>query len=74
LFLLEQALASLSDLDREVLLLVGVEGLPHERAACILGVGEAAFRKRLSRARERLELALDTLTMDREPVKGASRV
>jgi RNA polymerase sigma-70 factor, ECF subfamily len=55
---LESALARLSDIDREVLLLVGVEELSHERTARILGLSAAALRKRLSRARERLQHAM----------------
>lgn len=67
MLLLEQALRSLADLDREVLLLVGVEDLSHSRAAKVLGIAEVAFRKRLSRARERLEMALEQQTMDQQP-------
>jgi RNA polymerase sigma-70 factor (ECF subfamily) len=59
----ESALARLRPDDREVLLLVGVEGLEHDIAAEILGVRPAALRQRLSRARSRLlaelELAAD---------------
>lgn len=71
--LLEQALSALSDVDREVLLLVGVEALSHASAAEILGLGAVAFRKRLSRARERLEAALDRLTAMPSLAKGVSR-
>ena len=60
--LLERALAALSDVDREVLLLVGVEALSHEQATAVLGISAVAFRKRLSRARERLECAMVELT------------
>ena len=58
---LERALLALSDVDREVLLLVGVEGISHERSAEVLGIAEPTMRKRLSRARERLEQQLDQL-------------
>jgi RNA polymerase sigma factor (sigma-70 family) len=51
---LETALALLSVRDREVLLLVGVEGLTPSEAAAILGLAPEALRKRLQRARERL--------------------
>jgi RNA polymerase sigma-70 factor (ECF subfamily) len=50
----EHALGRLVAADREVLLLVGVEGLPHQDVAVMLGVSDLAMRKRLSRARERL--------------------
>ena len=67
LLLLDQALCSLADLDREVLLLVGVEDLSHSRAAKVLGITETALRKRLSRARERLEVALEQQTIKQQP-------
>jgi len=51
---LERALASLSATSREALLLVALEGLDQERAAEIVGVSHAAFRQRLSRARDEL--------------------
>ena len=52
---LERALASLPDIHREVLLLVGVEGLPREDAAAILGLRPDALRQRLLRARAMME-------------------
>ncbi|MGZ3421648.1 MAG: RNA polymerase sigma factor [Polyangiales bacterium] len=55
---LERALASLSTRDREVLLLVGVEGFDTTQAAEILGIRADALRQRLSRARAKLEDAL----------------
>ena len=51
---LEAALARLPLRDREVLLLVGVEGLTPSTAATVCGVTPQALRKRLQRARERL--------------------
>jgi len=56
---LERALAHLHTSDRELLLLVGVEGLAHGEVAAMLGIDLAALRKRLSRARARLAEALD---------------
>jgi len=56
---LERALARLSNEDRELLLLVGVEGLSYPEAAVVLGVGQATVRKRVSRARARLAEVLD---------------
>lgn len=52
--LLEEALATLPVESREVLLLVGVEGMDQEEVARILGVSYAALRQRLSRARAAL--------------------
>jgi len=54
LFELDRALARLSAEQREVLLLVGLEGLDYESVAQILGVPVGTVRSRLSRGRERL--------------------
>jgi RNA polymerase sigma-70 factor (ECF subfamily) len=51
---LERALAGLPVKYREVLLLVGVEGMPNEDAARVLGVSDANLRQRLSRGRAML--------------------
>lgn len=51
---LEEALARLPLRDREVLLLVGGEGLAPAAAARVCGVTPEALRKRLQRARARL--------------------
>lgn len=56
---LEKALARLSTQDREVLLLVAVEGLTPAEAASALGIAAEALRKRLQRARERLASEMD---------------
>jgi RNA polymerase sigma-70 factor (ECF subfamily) len=55
----ESALGRLRPDDREVLLLVGVEGLEHQVAADVLGIRPAALRQRLSRARSRLLAELE---------------
>ncbi len=52
------ALMSLSDGDREVLILVAWEGLEPARAAVVLGCSRRAFVMRLHRARRRLASAL----------------
>jgi RNA polymerase sigma-70 factor (ECF subfamily) len=52
------ALATLSERDREVLLLTAWEGLSGERAAAALGCSPQAFRVRSHRARKRLASAL----------------
>jgi RNA polymerase sigma factor (sigma-70 family) len=49
-----QALAQLTDGDREALLLVAWEGLTHEQAARVLGIRRKAFTARVARARQRL--------------------
>ncbi len=59
--LLETALAEVPVASREVLLLVGVEGLEQEEVAKILGVSYDALRQRLSRARAQLSEKMDAL-------------
>ena len=56
---IEAALASLPAMYREVLLLVGVEGLQPHEAAAICGVTPEALRQRLHRARTLLAERLD---------------
>jgi RNA polymerase sigma-70 factor (ECF subfamily) len=51
---LARALDALSDGDKEVLLLVAVEGMEQERAAQVLGIGYEALRQRQARARANL--------------------
>jgi len=55
---LERALASLPKIHREVLLLVGVEGLDIKQAAAVLAISHDAGRQRLARARAALAEAL----------------
>jgi RNA polymerase sigma factor (sigma-70 family) len=54
------ALGRLPDTDRELLLLVAMDGLAGEDVAHILGISHAAVRQRLSRARARLHGLLST--------------
>ncbi len=56
---LERGLLALSLDDRELLLLVSVQGLDHAALAELLGIDTAAVRQRLSRARSRLARALE---------------
>ena len=56
---LERALARLSPRHREVLLLVGVEGLTPGEAAVVCGLTPEALRQLLARARAALAQALD---------------
>lgn len=60
-----EALRSLSEPDREVLLLMGWEGLSPADAAAALGISSVAYRARLSRARRRLSQQQDRVnTLD----------
>jgi RNA polymerase sigma factor (sigma-70 family) len=56
---LEAALQSIGPAHREVLILAHVEGLPSADIAAILGLSDAAVRKRLSRARAELRAAVE---------------
>ncbi len=53
-----EAYLSLSEEHREVLLLVAIEGLPHEEAVAIFGVPLGTVRARVSQARQALRRAL----------------
>jgi len=56
---IERALASLPDDAREVLLLVGLEGMTPSEAAAVCGVTPEAMRQRLKRARASLARRLE---------------
>ena len=60
----EEAMARLPDRHREVLWLIGHEGLTSEQAAYVAGVGPAVFRVRLHRARRALQRQLDGRTAE----------
>jgi RNA polymerase sigma-70 factor (ECF subfamily) len=53
-----QALAQLSETDREIILLRNFEGLSNGEAACLLDIGREAAKKRYTRALLRLERLL----------------
>ncbi len=59
--LVRRALATLSESDREVLMLVAWDGLDPARAAVVAGCSRATFAVRLHRARKRLDRALFAL-------------
>lgn len=64
----EAALASLPAATREVLLLVGVEGMTPSEAAGVCGVSPETMRQRLSRARALLAARLDEATALKVPM------
>lgn len=66
---LERGLARLAVRDREVLLLVAVEGMSPAEAAAVIGVSAQVLRKRLQRARERLADSFEA-----ETAAGTGRV
>jgi RNA polymerase sigma-70 factor (ECF subfamily) len=61
---LEEAMTQLSEDDRAILWLVAGEGLEQQQVARVLGIGYAAVRQRLARARERLADLLARARMD----------
>jgi RNA polymerase sigma-70 factor (ECF subfamily) len=74
--LLITAVAALSDLEREAVLLVAWDALSNRDAATVAGCSKRAFEVRLSRARQRLARALDdTPPTSSTPTRtGAERV
>ena len=56
---LEQALGKLREEQRQVVLLVGLEGMSYDEAAAILNVPVGTVRSRLSRGRETLRQFMD---------------
>jgi RNA polymerase sigma-70 factor (ECF subfamily) len=66
---LDHALACLPAEQREVVLLVGLEGMAYENAAQILGAPVGTIRSRLSRAREKLRELMER----HDKAKPASR-
>jgi len=69
---LGRALAELSDLDREVLLLIAWEGLEPARAAAAFECSRAALAVRLHRARRRLAAAIERV--EATDAAGAQRM
>jgi len=65
---IEAALASLPVTYREVLLLVGIEGLRPAEAAQVCGISPETLRQRLSRARALLRRRLETAAEARQPM------
>jgi RNA polymerase sigma-70 factor (ECF subfamily) len=66
---LERALARLPEEQRQVLLLVGLEGMRYEEVASVLGVPVGTVRSRLSRGRAMLRKLMD---MKDEPFIGGA--
>ena len=55
---LERAMSRLPDEQRQVILLVGLEGMRYEEVAAILGIPIGTVRSRLSRGRETLRVLM----------------
>src|SRR6516162_11158490 len=61
---LERALARLPDEQRQVILLVGLEGMRYEEVATVLGIPIGTVRSRLSRGRDMLRELMDMKERD----------
>jgi RNA polymerase sigma-70 factor (ECF subfamily) len=70
---LDRAIAQLPDTQRQVLLLIGLEGTSYEQAASILGLPVGTVRSRVSRAREKLRCRLLRPSEERRPVPSTRR-
>jgi RNA polymerase sigma-70 factor (ECF subfamily) len=70
---LDRALARLPDEQREVILLIGLEGVAYETAAQILGLPIGTVRSRLSRGRETLRQMMGRQEAPK-PASGATPV
>ena len=66
---LEAAIAKLPQEQRQVILLVGLEGMRYEEVAVILGVPVGTVRSRLSRGRDQLRRLME---MDEDPAPHAA--
>lgn len=71
---LEKALGLLRQEEREVILLVGLEGLRYDETAEILGVPIGTVRSRLFRGREALRKLLDMDEPPRPSVRGGGEI
>jgi RNA polymerase sigma-70 factor (ECF subfamily) len=71
--LLEAALQSLPVAAREVLLLVGVEGMEQEEVAKVLGLSYDSLRQRLSRARAQLAESMETIDKKQNAIAAGRR-
>ena len=66
---LERALGQLADDQREVLLLVGLEGMSYDQTAAVLNIPVGTVRSRLSRGREALRKLMGM--EERRPTRAA---
>jgi RNA polymerase sigma-70 factor, ECF subfamily len=56
---LDRAIAKLPEWQRQVILLVGLEGMRYDQAAAIIGVPVGTIRSRIARARDTLRRLMD---------------
>jgi RNA polymerase sigma-70 factor (ECF subfamily) len=70
---LERGLGKLASEQRQVILLVGLEGMRYEEVASILGIPVGTVRSRLSRGREQLRILLGMEGKLRTPVANSDQ-
>ncbi|HTW51185.1 MAG TPA: sigma-70 family RNA polymerase sigma factor [Stellaceae bacterium] len=58
LFELDRAMGQIAEEHRQVILLIGLEGMSYEDAAAVVGVPVGTIRSRLSRGRDALRVAM----------------
>lgn len=58
LFELDRAMGQIAEDQRQVILLIGLEGMSYENAAAVVGVPTGTIRSRLSRGRDALRAAM----------------
>lgn len=64
---LQAAIGKLSEEQRQAVLLVGLEEMPYEEAAAVLGIPTGTLRSRLSRARTELRQSMGMEATSRRP-------
>jgi hypothetical protein len=69
---LDRARARISEEQRQVILLVALEGFSYQEAATVLGVPIGTIRSRLSRGRPALRDAMDRRAGDAQPANETS--
>jgi RNA polymerase sigma-70 factor (ECF subfamily) len=58
LFELDRAMGRIAEEQRQVILLIGLEGMSYEDAAAVIGVPAGTVRSRLSRGRDALRVGM----------------
>lgn len=69
---LDRALALLPDEQRTLILLIGLEGMPYEKAAAIVGLPVGTVRSRLSRARASLRQTMGIIETTQSEARSLS--
>jgi RNA polymerase sigma-70 factor, ECF subfamily len=68
---LDRAMGQIAEEQRQVILLIGLEGMSYEDAAAVVGVPVGTIRSRLSRGRDALRAAMGILPGERRLARAA---